>query len=336
MEKKNIFKVVAVATATMVLLTGCSSAKLKSGESKAVELGSKYITSNTYYDAIKSTNISRLVDMIDHKLLDKKYPTDDTETKEVESEITKMKSNYSNNESGFLSAIQSYFGVSTEAELKTLLRLEYKRNLAVKDYLTDNLTKAEIQNYYDTEVIGDIKCSHILIKVSSSDSATDAEKTAAEKKALAKAESIIKKLDNGAKFSDMAKKYSEDSGTASNGGDLGYVKKDEMDSDFMAALEKLSDGKYSETPVKTQYGYHIIYRVKQKAKASLKSLTSTIKTTLVSNKLSADAALHYKTLVKIREKAGIKFNDDALKSAYENLMDKEIENATSSSTSSNS
>ena len=80
------------------------------------------------------------------------------------------------------------------------------------------------------------------------------------------AKSIIAQLDKGADFAALAKKYSTDSGAAS-GGDLGYFTRDEMVPAFTAAAFALPAGHYTETPVKTEFGWHVIQvedrRVKQ-------------------------------------------------------------------------
>lgn len=72
-----------------------------------------------------------------------------------------------------------------------------------------------------------------------------------------KAKDIIKKLDEGAKFEDLAKE-SSDGPTAANGGDLGYFAKNEMVPEFAEAAFALAPGTYTKTPVKTQFGWHVI------------------------------------------------------------------------------
>ncbi len=71
------------------------------------------------------------------------------------------------------------------------------------------------------------------------------------------AKKVIAELDKGADFAALAKQESKDPG-AQNGGDLGFFKKGDMVPEFAAAAFALQPGKYTETPVKTQFGYHII------------------------------------------------------------------------------
>ena len=213
-----------------------------------------------------------------------------------------------------------------------MLRLEYKRNEAIEDYIKDALSDREIENYYNENIIGDIKASHILIKPDVDSDATDEEKQKAENKAKKEAEKIIKKLKDGEDFAKLAKEYSDDTSTAKDGGNLGYFNTDDMDENFMDAVKKLNNNEYTKEPVKTQYGYHIILKVDQKDKPKLKEVKDDIKTTLANAKLDGNSTLHYQTLIDIREKNNIKWQDDKLEKQYNELMDQLLEAASSSTT----
>ncbi len=78
------------------------------------------------------------------------------------------------------------------------------------------------------------------------------------------AKSIIAQLDKGADFSTLAKEKSTGP-SGENGGDLGWFKPGAMVKPFSVAVEALKDGKYSKTPVKTQFGWHVILREKSRA-----------------------------------------------------------------------
>lgn len=74
----------------------------------------------------------------------------------------------------------------------------------------------------------------------------------------AQAKEIIVKLDNGADFGEMAKEYSTDTGSKDNGGDLGWASPERYVKPFSDAMVKLGKGQRSESPVKSNFGYHII------------------------------------------------------------------------------
>ena len=327
--KKNIIYLMLVLTVTL-LITGCvKTAKLKDNTT-AVSLKGDKISSNDFYNELKKDSIEKLINMIDHKLLDKKYPSDSEEESSINSQIENIKSYYKDSEDSYLAAIKSYFGVNSEEELKNVLSLEYKREKAVKDYVNKNITDAEIKKYYDENIYGDIKASHILISVKTDDKMSDDEKEKVKEKARKKAEKIIKELDEGKKFSDLAKKYSDDDANKDKGGDLGYFNKDEMDGSFWNAALALKKNEYTKEPVESSYGYHIILKTGEKEKKTLKGVKSSIKETLTTDKLSNDKTLYYKTLMSIREDNKVTFKDNDLKKQYNDYMDNLIKQANNS------
>ena len=79
------------------------------------------------------------------------------------------------------------------------------------------------------------------------------------------AEDIIKQLDDGADFAELAKEYSTDTATAQQGGELGYFTADQMITEFSDAAFALEPGEYTKEPVETSYGYHVILCEDKKA-----------------------------------------------------------------------
>lgn len=335
MQKKKGIAFLLLIVLVCVLVTGCGKKAELEKNSTIVKYKDGKIKAETLYEDLRDKyGISVLIDMIDHNIFDKKYKTTDDETKYVDNQISQMKSQYGDNDETFLAAVKQYLGVESIDELRNMISLEYKRNLAVEDYIKDNIKDDEIQKYYDEEVIGDMKVRHILIKPKTTDDMSTEEKEDAEKKAKEKAEKLIKKLDDGADFAKLAKKYSDDTGSKTDGGLIDYFNKDSgMDEAFLNASIKLEKGKYTTEPVKSTYGYHIILKVDQKKKASLKKSKDDILDKLKDEKLNADASLRYETLIEVRKKAGLEFKDDSLKKDYDEYMNKLMENAKSSSKS---
>jgi peptidyl-prolyl cis-trans isomerase C len=109
---------------------------------------------------------------------------------------------------------------------------------------TTKVSDADVQKEYDkfkAQATGtEYKARHILV----------------EKDDEAKA--IIAQLKAGAKFDELAKKNSKDPGSAPNGGDLDFAGPGSYVPEFSQAMVALKKGEYTETPVKTQFGYHII------------------------------------------------------------------------------
>lgn len=106
------------------------------------------------------------------------------------------------------------------------------------------ISEAAIKARYERDIAGkpgeeEVHARHILV-------ATKAE-----------AEKIIAELDKGADFAKLAKAHSTDPGAA-DGGDLGFFKKGDMVPEFADAAFALKPGEYTKTPVKSQFGWHVI------------------------------------------------------------------------------
>lgn len=333
---KKIVKVTASALAICLLVTGCgNNAELKDNNTVVKTDEGKITADNLYKELRDKYGIALLVDMIDRQLFEEKYKTDETEEETIDAQIEQMKSQYSNDEDAFNAAIQQYLGVEDEDELRDMLSLEYKRNLAIEEHVKNSVTDDEIEKYYNDEVIGDIKVKHILIKPETTDDMSTEEQTEAEEKAKKEAEDLIKQLDDGADFEELAKEYSDDTGSASDGGLIDYFNKDDnMDEAFLNASIDLEEGKYTEEPVQSSFGYHIILKLDQKKKPKLNKVKNDIIETLAEEKLNEDAALRYNALIEIREEAGIEFKDDSLKKDYDELMQELIDSVNNSTTAS--
>ena len=328
MKNKKWFLALAALLVITSLTTGCGQkAELKDGSQVAVKLDGIKITADEYYEEIKGINIATLVDMIDHQLFDKKYGKTKEEDEQVKEQLKSLKDQYGEDEDTYTAVLRQYFGVQTEKELEEMLRLEFRRNAAINDFIEKNIKDKEVEKYYEKEVYGEVKASHILITPSVSEDASTDEKKTAEEEALKEAKKIIKELKNGKKFADLAKKYSKDEASASNGGDLGYFDLNEMVDEFSNAVKELKVDEYTKEPVKSSFGYHIILKTGEKEKPKLKDVKEKILETLREEKLNEDPALYYQTLVDIREDKKIEFKDDEIKKQYNKLMDQLIDSA---------
>ncbi|MDM0035497.1 peptidylprolyl isomerase [Variovorax sp. J22P271] len=112
----------------------------------------------------------------------------------------------------------------------------YRKNNAVTD--------ADVQAEYDKFVAAnsgkEYKARHILVETED------------------QANKILADLKNGGKFEDIAKKQSKDPGSGANGGDLDWAAPASFVPEFSEAMIKLKKGETTATPVKSQFGYHII------------------------------------------------------------------------------
>lgn len=306
----------------ILLLTGCGeNPKLKTGEDVLVsfEKDKFNISVEELYDRLKEENgINYLIEIIDEKILNSIYETDEVANKSVNDQIESMEVYYGGNEK-FLETLQSY-GYQSVEDFKEYLLISYKRDLAVKDYVRNNLKDSEINKYYENEIFGDIVASHILIKVEITESMTEEEKRQVETKAQETIDEIYKKLEEGADFYELAKEYSEDTASKVNGGRLDPFNKGEMVEEFEKAVKNLAVGKYTPKAVQSEYGYHIIYKESEKDKPKLEEVKETIIKNLIEEKMEDDTKLQYKALIELRKDYGIKINDEDLNTYYENAV----------------
>ncbi|HEV2401304.1 MAG TPA: peptidyl-prolyl cis-trans isomerase [Candidatus Sulfotelmatobacter sp.] len=172
------------------------------------------------------------------------------------------------------------------------------------------VTQSDLQNYYDQHrdqyrVPEQVKVSHILIKtpLPGPDGKIDEKGTA---EAQRRAEDLLNQLKNGAKFETLAEKYSEDPGSAKQGGSLGWIGRGQTVPEFEKTAFSLPKGQMSGL-VKSSYGFHII-RVDDKQDAHMKSLDevkSEIEPLIKQQKAQQIAQRQAETLLADARKQGI-------------------------------
>ena len=136
-----------------------------------------------------------------------------------------------------------------EPEKVSLSYLELDINQLINDVEVDEdeliaIYEQNVESYISTETRD---TRHILLSTNGDN----------DDEQLAKAESLVAELRDGADFAELAENNSEDPGSASNGGDLGSVERGVMVAEFEDATFALEEGTISD-PVKSQFGYHII------------------------------------------------------------------------------
>lgn len=195
----------------------------------------------------------------------------------------------------------------------TYLRQQQEQDLTIQKYKENfeknvKISDEEMKKYYDEHkkdyYKDEVKASHILISTVDENGKELSE--AKKKEAKKKAEEVLKKAKSGEEFSQLAKEYSDDTGSAANGGDLGYFTKGQMVEPFEKAAFSLKVGQISDI-VESQFGYHII-KVYDKIDEQLPfdDVKDEIKNTLIEDKYIAN-------IEEISKKAKVEKNEDILK-----------------------
>ncbi len=326
LEQLVVGGVVIIAILLIVLIfVSTKNTKTSKGDDIVAKLNGKVITADELYSELKTQGgRSILTSMIDEYILDKEYKTTDEMKKTAEATVKSYKSSYGDSYKTFL----SNYGISDDSELKNILIQQSKQEKVVEAYIKKNITDSEMKSYYDSNIKGDIKASHILISVK--ENATDEDKEKAKKKA----EEIIEKLKNGEDFAKLAKKYSDDDESKKDGGNLGYFNTGDMVEAFEEAAYKLSVDEYTTEPVETTYGYHIIKKTGEKEKPSFEKSKSTIIEKIVNDKKENDTTITAKAMKALREKYKLNIKDKYLKKAYNDYVENSLTTTTTTTSSS--
>ncbi|BCC04689.1 MULTISPECIES: peptidylprolyl isomerase PrsA [Bacillus cereus group] len=269
----------ALATTSVIALSACGT----SSSDKIVTSKAGDITKDEFYEQMKTQAGKQVLNnMVMEKVLIKNYKVED---KEVDKKYDEMKKQYGDQ----FDTLLKQQGIKEET-LKTGVRAQLAQEKAIEKTITDK----ELKDNYKPE----IKASHILVK----DEAT--------------AKKVKEELGQGKSFEELAKQYSEDTGSKEKGGDLGFFGAGKMVKEFEDAAYKLKKDEVSE-PVKSQFGYHIIKvtDIKEPEK-SFEQSKADIKKEIVQKK-AQDGEFMNDLMMKEIKKADVKVDDKDLKDLFE-------------------
>jgi peptidyl-prolyl cis-trans isomerase C len=139
-------------------------------------------------------------------------------------------------------------GIQTTADYRSAMELA-RQSILIRELFEDYRKKNPVAD-------GDLKAEYDKIKAASSGTEYRARHILVEKEEDAKA--LIAQIKGGGSFEELAKKNSKDPGSGDKGGDLDFAKAEAYVPEFSQAMTKLKKGELTETPVKTQFGFHII------------------------------------------------------------------------------
>ncbi|USK60126.1 peptidylprolyl isomerase [Peribacillus asahii] len=275
--KKNAKLVVWLVGAVVIaaiIVVGMITSTAKN-EAVATVDGSKITKEELYDELVASYGTDTLNTMITNKMieLEAKKQNVTVSDEDIQKELDVLIEQYGDEET--LKGQLEASGSSMDDLKDDIVQYLQTRKLIEPSI---KITDEEIKTYFEEnkDSLGQaeqVEASHILVE----DKAT--------------AEEVLKKLENGGDFAELAKEYSTDEGSAANGGSLGYFGKGQMVAEFEDAAFKLEVGKISE-PVKTEHGYHIIKVTdkKEAKEATLKDSKEQIKETLLTEKLQTEYA----------------------------------------------
>jgi peptidyl-prolyl cis-trans isomerase C len=171
-------------------------------------------------------------------------------------------------------------------------------NAYFESEVINKITDEEVRARYDKELAAtppqnEIRARHILVKT------------------IEEAKDVIKQLDGGASFEELAKAKSTD-GAAAQGGDLGYFSSGQMVPEFEKAALALDVGSYTKAPVQTQFGFHVVKVEDKRAKAQpeFDKVKDQVRNIVLQEN-------YVKSVKAIRDELKVEYVDADLKKAFE-------------------
>ncbi|WP_299087270.1 peptidylprolyl isomerase [uncultured Metabacillus sp.] len=238
------------------------------------KVGDESITKDNLYTFFVEQNGEAAVDTLITKSIieqEAKKEKVSVSDKEVDAELQELIDSYGGEETFNQQLTASGL---TEEDVKE----DVKTNLQIEKILEPSIeiTEEEMKTYFDENKESfaktkQVKASHILV---------EDEKTANE---------VKEKIDAGEDFAELAKEYSTDTGSAENGGDLGFFGEGSMVAEFEKAAFSMKVNEISE-PVKSEYGYHIIKvtDIQEAAEANFEDSKEEIKDILFDEKMQTE------------------------------------------------
>lgn len=303
----------------LVLTTACGkNPKLKNGEEVVIKVSGYKVSADKLYKELKSKyGYNVAINMIDEYIANKEIKDSDKIDEYVNSNIDYYTS-YAESANMTLEDFLAYNGIDSVDEFKKSLKNQRKLELAVNKQIATSITDEEIENYYNTNYSEKLTVKHILIKFDEDEDDYD--------EAYNTALTVIGKLkevdskDLTKTFDDLALEYSADS-TYNTGGLIENFMSGEVVPEFWEASKNLKANEFTDTPVKTTYGYHVILKVSETEKQSLKDAKEDIKDKLVEQKVQQDSLLQNTALVELRKKYKLAIYDTDIEKGYNKFKD---------------
>jgi parvulin-like peptidyl-prolyl isomerase len=216
-----------------------------------------------------------------------------------------------------INSIMKSSNIPSKKDLEMALKQNGMNMNSFKSIIKDEIaiqklvTKIKSQAQVTPDDLREVRVSHILIQVAGIAVSKEAEREKLTKQADAaaqeKATMVLALAKKGDNFAVLARKYSDDAGTAPKGGDLGYFSKGMMVKDFEDAAYSLKVGEISGL-VKSPYGYHIL-KLEDSRLRKFKGDTKDVETAALNEKQERE---FYRWFSDIKNKAKIKINDPLL------------------------
>ena len=291
---------------SVIGLAGCSAGGTKYISSKAGDVTEKDIVESIGASQLSKTATSMMIQKV---LLDKyKNKIDE---KVIDEQLKKAQEQYGGKDKFEQILKQQGF---TLDKYKDGLKVKAAQTLMINEYA--GITEDKIKESYEKNK-HQYHLAHILISVKSNSNPNGLSDEEAKKKA----EEVLKKIKDGGDFATLAKEYSNDTGNASNGGDLGWSSKEDNSyvSEFNNAAYALNKDQVSDV-VKTPFGYHII-KVLDTKDSSYDELKTSLEERAAEQAVKSDNTIVSKALKKLFEEYNVKSDNSDVEAYIKSMLE---------------
>lgn len=284
----------------LLLGTAIGSALLIAGCADNPEVASTTagrIRQDEFYERLKTHQSEQgkfgeivLQQMLIETILEESYG-DQVSDEEIEAEIDKLAE-----QSGGREKLEEL--LQQRGQTLQVVKDSVKTNLLLAEAVKDKseFSEEDVKAYHESQVPEGTKVAHILVKEED------------------QAKELIKELNDGADFAELAKEHSTDPGSAENGGEY-ELQSGQMVPEFEQAALQLEEGEMTEEPVKTQFGYHIIKMITKGEVKPFKEVKDEATSDYVQEKLMRDGATINKVLSELIQEANVQIADEDLQNA---------------------
>lgn len=309
---------ILLSTALMATaITGCNTTQATATTAQTDTTVATYAQGNLSADKLNTRLMEKagmqgLLDLVDKDILDTVQPVTDEMKSAADAQLQQIKDYYKDD----FEASLKINGFSSEETFKDSLLLGEQRNAYTFEYVKkEHISEEDITAYYDN-FSPEIEASHILLKPAD-------ESESAKSAALSQAQDLIKRINAGEDFAELAKEFSADPGSGSQGGSLGSFGKGMMVKEFEEAAFALAIDEVTQEPVESQFGFHIIKKTGGSEKKSLEDMKAEILQTLAESKIQSDNSLSFKALIQLRTDNQLKISTPLVAEQYD-LFTKQV------------
>lgn len=296
---KSLLKQSIVALSASLLIGAASiPTYVQANEDPIATVGDHQITKDEFYEAMKKVaGPVTLRTLILETILEANADNPEELKKSAEEEVNEQIEQAGGEDVFKQLLVSQKLGTIEEYRYQVYVRNLFQNVVEKNIDLSDEAIKA----YYDEGYAPMMEAQHILVET--------------EEEAL----EAIQRINDGEEFDAVAREISKD-GTASNGGLLQPFKTGQMVSEFEEAVKGLENGKMTETPVKSQFGYHVIKAINNGEKKPFEEVKEEVKEQYIVSKFS-DTQFSYKIIGQLLVDTGYEIKDEDLKDAVSDLIE---------------